>query len=58
MSKTNITENQESKYRDKNFVLLFMYRIPKRSRQAMVDLNSRFRDEVKKLGGKGFEVFS
>ncbi len=23
----------------------------------MVDLNSRFRDEVKKLGGKGFEVF-
>lgn len=57
MSKTNVEKNERSKNGDKNFVLFFIYRTPKRNYQAIIDLNSRFRDEVKKLGGNGFEVF-
>jgi uncharacterized protein YbaA (DUF1428 family) len=58
MSQTDITDNK--KEGDKitaNLVLLFIYRIPKKNHESLIQLNSRVIDSFKKYGVQRFEVF-
>ena len=57
MSQTNATESENSGNGNRNLVLLFIYRAPKKNHQAIVQLNNRVIGTFKEYGVQGFEMF-
>jgi uncharacterized protein YbaA (DUF1428 family) len=55
MSKSNVTEIQEQDVG--SIVQQFIYRLPKKNHEAMVELEKQFIDIFRKHGGLRFEVF-
>jgi uncharacterized protein YbaA (DUF1428 family) len=54
-SKSNITEIEEQEVG--SIVQQFMYQLPKKNHEAMIQLEKQFIDIFKKHGGLRFEVF-
>jgi len=57
MNQTNATESENSGNGNRNLVLLFIYRAPKKNHQAIVQLNNRVIGTFKEYGVQGFEMF-
>lgn len=55
MNKSNVTEIQEQDVG--SIVQQFIYRLPKKNHEAMVELEKQFIDIFRKHGGLRFEVF-
>ena len=55
MPKIDITDNKRNE--KSNLVLLFIYRIPKKNHESLIQLNNRVIDSFKKYGVQRFEVF-
>ena len=56
MSKSNVTELEEEQEL-RSIVQQFIYRLPKKNHQAMVQLEKQFIEIFRKHGGMRFEVF-
>lgn len=56
MSQTDITDNKRGDGIT-NLVLLFIYRIPKKNHESLIQLNNRVIDTFKRYGVQRFEVF-
>jgi uncharacterized protein YbaA (DUF1428 family) len=56
MSKSNVTELEEENELG-SIVQQFIYRLPKKNHEAMVQLEKQFIEIFRKHGGMGFEVF-
>src|ERR671914_2437652 len=57
MSKSNVTEIEEQEEEIGSIVQQFIYRIPKKNHEAMVQLEKQFIDIFRKHGGLRFELF-
>ena len=58
MKQTNETESGiGGGNENRNLVLLFIYRAPKKNHQAIVELNNRVIGTFKEYGVQGFEMF-
>ena len=57
MSQTDITDNGRGDGITANLVLLFIYRIPKKNHESLIQLNNRVIDTFKRYGVQRFEVF-
>jgi uncharacterized protein YbaA (DUF1428 family) len=57
MDQTNATESERGGNGNRNLVLLFIYRAPKKNHQAIVELNNRVIGTFKEFGVQGFEMF-
>ena len=58
MNQTNATESgMEGGNGNRNLVLLFIYRAPKKNHQAIVELNNHVIGTFKEYGVQGFEMF-
>jgi len=55
MSKSNVTEIQEQDVG--SIIQQFIYRLPKKNHEAMVELEKQFIDTFRNHGGLRFEVF-
>ena len=56
MSKSNVTELEEENELG-SIVQQFIYRLPKKNHEAMVQLEKQFIEIFRKHGGMRFEVF-
>jgi uncharacterized protein YbaA (DUF1428 family) len=57
MSKSNVTEIEEQEEEIGSIVQQFIYRIPKKNHEAMVQLEKQFIDIFRKHDGLRFELF-
>ena len=57
MNQANPRESEMGGIGNRNLVLLFIYRAPKKNRQAIVQLNNRVIGTFKEYGVQGFEMF-
>jgi uncharacterized protein YbaA (DUF1428 family) len=57
MDQTNATESERGGNGNRNLVLLFIYKAPKKNHQAIVELNNRVIGTFKEFGVQGFEMF-
>jgi uncharacterized protein YbaA (DUF1428 family) len=57
MSQTDVTDNKKEEEITSDLVLLFIYRIPKKNHESLIQLNNRVIDSFKKYGVQRFEVF-
>ena len=57
MNQTNETGSEMGGNGNRNLVLLFIYRTPKKNHQAIVELNNRVIGTFKEYGVQGFEMF-
>jgi uncharacterized protein YbaA (DUF1428 family) len=57
MDQTNATESERGGNGNRNLVLLFIYKAPKKDHQAIVELNNRVIGTFKEFGVQGFEMF-
>ena len=55
MSKIDAIDNKRNE--KSNLVLLFIYRIPKKNHESLIQLNNRIIESFKKYGVQRFEVF-
>ena len=55
MSKIDAIDNKRNE--KSNLVLLFIYRIPKKNHESLIQLNNRVIESFKKYGVQRFEVF-
>ena len=55
MSKIDTIDNKRNE--KSNLVLIFIYRIPKKNHESLIQLNNRVIDSFKKYGVQRFEVF-